>query len=434
MTSVPVLLKAYSGLMTILSPAASLVLKRRLKRGKEHPVRLGERKGIAGLPRPKGPVIWLHGASVGELISLLPIAENMTSKGRNVLVTSGTVTSAEIAERRLPSGAIHQFIPLDVPAYVRRFIAHWQPDVGVFAESEIWPNLVREAHASGTHLVMVNARMSERSFRRWHRFPSLITALLQRYELTLAQTEADAERLRALQAPRVQVIGNLKYDVAPPPVKADTLQAMQDTIGRRRVFVAASTHPGEEEQIAAAHMAARSSMPDLLTIIIPRHPERGASVADMLVTQGLSVGRRSADQWPDAKTDIYVADTIGELGLFYRLTRLSFLGGSLVAHGGQNPIEPAKLGNAILHGPHFHNFTEVYGLLDEAHGAFQVSDAEELGRAVARLLSDGAALGEMAGLAEAEVMRMSGANQRAIAALEPLVLQAHVRRGQAVDS
>jgi 3-deoxy-D-manno-octulosonic-acid transferase len=424
----PLSVRAYAGFSRLFYPAVRPLLASRRKRGKEDAPRIDERRGIAGLARPDGLVAWLHGASVGELVSLLPIAEHLTAKGIAVLVTSGTVTSAEVARRRLPKGAFHQYIPLDLPRYVRRFLAHWRPDVAVFAESELWPNLIHATARSGTHMVLVNARMSERSHRRWLRFPDFITSMLSRFELVLAQTEADARRLAELGAPRVQSIGNLKYDVSPPPADAEKLAALASAFADRPIFVAASTHAGEEAEIAQAHRMAASTVPGLLTVIAPRHPSRGEEVAGACFRQGLSIARRSQGVMPDRHTDVYVADTIGELGLFYRLGRLAYLGGSLVPHGGQNPIEPAKLGNAILHGPHVHNFTEVYAALGDTGGAEPVADAAALGATVARLLSDTAALDAVAEAAGRTVRELSGAIQRTTDALDPLIIQARLEQ------
>jgi 3-deoxy-D-manno-octulosonic-acid transferase len=428
MPHTPFIVKAYGGVSQLLYPVVAPLLTRRQKRGKEDAARIAERKGIASLPRPDGIVVWMHGASVGEVISLLPVAEYITASGAQVLMTSGTVTSAEVAARRLPKGAIHQYIPLDLPAYVQRFLGHWQPDIGLFAESELWPNLIHKAHERGTHLVLVNARMSERSFRRWLRLPAFITSMLSRFELVLAQTEADGERLRRLGAPRVQTSGNLKYDVTPPPADAAKFKALQTAVNKRPVFVAASTHFGEEEQIAQAHILAATHVPRLLTIIVPRHPERGADVAQEVFRAGLSVCRRAEGTLPDAHTDVYVADTIGELGLFYRLGNLAYLGGSLVDKGGQNPIEPAKLGNAILHGPHVKNFTEVFETIEASGGARVVLDAPALGASIAALLTNPTQLKGMAKKALASVEAMAGANRRTTDALGPLLVQARLDR------
>ena len=429
----PLLVRTYSGVSRLLYPFVSPWLARRIKRGKEDGARLGERKGIANLKRPEGLLIWLHGASVGELISLLPIVEHFISKGVNVLVTSGTVTSAEVASRRLPKGALHQYVPLDLPAYVAQFLDHWKPDIGVFAESELWPNLIHAAYERSIHLVIVNARMSHRSFTRWQKFPAFITSMLSRFELVLAQSESDAERMRALGALRVQAIGNLKYDVTPPPADPLTLATLIEAAKGRTIFVAASTHSGEEEHIVAAHVIAKISIPTLLTILIPRHPDRGSEVASLVSKAGLSVSRRTECKLPDAHTDVYVADTIGELGLFYRLGKLVYLGGSLVPNGGQNPIEPAKLDNGILYGPHVHNFPDVYAALSQQYGALVVTDASALGKTIVGLLEDQKLLDKMADAALRQVSEMSGTNQRTLDALEPLLVQCHLNRRAAAN-
>jgi 3-deoxy-D-manno-octulosonic-acid transferase len=426
MADTPFLMKAYGGISQLLYPAVSPMLASRERRGKEDALRIGERKGIASLARPDGVLVWMHGASVGEVISLLPVAEYIMASGAHVLMTSGTVTSAEVAARRLPKGAIHHYVPLDLPVYVERFLAHWKPDIGLFAESELWPNLIHTAHRRGTHLVLVNARMSERSFRRWKRLPSFITALLSRFELALAQTEADAERLRQLGAPRVQAIGNLKYDVLPPPADAGKLKALKALVAGRPVFIAASTHPGEEALIAEALKQAKALIPRLLTVLIPRHPERGEEVAKDIFRAGLSVCRRSEGAMPDAHTDVYVADTIGELGYFYRLGNLSYMGGSLVEKGGQNPIEPAKLGNAILHGPHVKNFTQVFDTITQAGGARIVSDSSALAAALVALLNNPSERKSMGAQAKRAVEAMAGANRRTTDALGPLLVQARI--------
>ena len=433
MARTPFLVKVYGGVSQLLYPVVAPLLSSRQKRGKEDGARLGERRGMASLARPGGLLVWMHGASVGEVISLLPVAEHIIASGAQVLMTSGTVTSAEVAARRLPQGAIHQYIPLDLPAYVERFMAHWQPDIALFAESELWPNLIHAAHGRGTHMVLVNARMSVRSFQRWQRLPSFITSMLSRFELVLAQTEADGERLSRLGAPRVQSIGNLKYDVMPPPADADKLKALKAMVTGRAVFVAASTHPGEEAHVAQAHRLAAPHVPGLLTILVPRHPERGAEVAQGVFRAGLGVCRRSEGALPDAHTDVYVADTIGELGLFYRLGNLAYLGGSLVEKGGQNPIEPAKLGNAILHGPHVKNFTEVFANIESSGGSRVVLDAAALGASIAALLTNPTQLKGMAKKAKAAVEAMSGANRRATDALGPLLVQARLDHTSRLD-
>jgi 3-deoxy-D-manno-octulosonic-acid transferase len=420
------LLRLYGTIMAALEPVAALVLRWRQRRGKEDPTRLAERRGFPGRARPDGRIAWVHGASVGEIVSLLPVMERLTRRGFTVLVTSGTVTSAKMITRRLPPRVLHQFMPLDVPRYVRRFLNHWEPDLVLIAESELWPNMISEVHARGIPLILVNARLSERALRRWRRFPKSARHLLQSFDLCLAQSKADAERLATLGAPRVNIAGNLKFDVPAPPADASSLATLTGLIGDRPVWVAASTHGGEEEMVAAAHRMLLPYQPDLLTIIAPRHPERGEVVAEIVRRAGLTVAQRSHGLLPDRHTDIYIADTIGELGLFYRLATVAFIGRSLVPLGGQNPIEPAKLGTAILHGPYVHNFADVYAAIDRRDGAMPISDEESLARALSLLFSDAARTRSMARAAAATVEELGGAVERTMNAIEPYILQMHL--------
>ncbi|HRJ68227.1 MAG TPA: 3-deoxy-D-manno-octulosonic acid transferase [Beijerinckiaceae bacterium] len=404
---------------TVIEPAMPAFLRSRQKRGKEHAERMPERLGLTTLKRPDGPLVWMHGASVGETVSLLPLIDALVAKRFNVLLTSGTVTSAEVAARRLPAGALHQFAPVDTPTAAERFITHWQPDLALFAESELWPNLIRIASASGTVLGIVNGRMSPRSFRTWRKAPRFIGALLHRFALVLAQSEADAERYRLLGATRACSVGNIKFDVAAPPADPATLRSLRGQIGERPVFIAASTHPGEEEAVIAAHISASDHLPALLTIVAPRHPERGPHLETSASRAGLSTARRSRGEAITPKTDLYVADTIGELGLIYRLGRVAYLGGSLIEHGGQNPIEPAKLGLAILHGPHVFNFTDVYAAFGESGATDLVTEPEQLGPAVARRLDSMGTLDRMGAQAMLTATALGGAVGRTLNALEP---------------
>jgi len=347
-----------------------------------------------------------------------------------MLVTSGTVTSSGLAEQRLPRGVIHQFVPVDVPRFVRRFHQHWRPDLALFVESDLWPNMVMETAGHGVPMILVNGRVSENSLKRWRRLPALIVDLLGRFDLCLARTPADAERLDELGAPRMVVTGDLKLDVPAPPADPARLAALQAAIGNRPVIAAASTHAGEESAVIEAHRRLRGNYPGLLTLIAPRHPERGPGVRELAGSAGLQAALRSRGEMPDAATDVYVADTMGELGLFYRLTPLVFMGGSLVKHGGQNPIEPAKLGAAILHGPHVWNFAELYGALDGAHGAMPVADAERLTAALAAWLNDPAARTRAAQVARTTVEGLGGALARTLSALEPYLMQLQLRGEQ----
>ncbi|MGH6784867.1 MAG: 3-deoxy-D-manno-octulosonic acid transferase, partial [Sphingomicrobium sp.] len=339
---------------------------------------MSERRGEISVPRPRGPLIWVHGASVGEINAVLPLIERMCAQQFAVLLTSGTVTSAALAEQRLPAGGIHQFVPLDAPRYVTRFLDHWQPNLALFVESDLWPNLIMSCSERAIPLMLVNGRLSERSFNRWRAVPGTISALLRRFDLCMMQSSAAAERYAELGCPRIMMTGNLKLDVPAPSADDAKLRTVRAAIGTRPVIAAASTHPGEEAIFIDAHRRLRHSFPGLLTILAPRHPERGQGVVEIATAAGLRAVMRSRGQLPDAATEIYVADTLGELGLIYRLAPIVFMGGSLASHGGQNPIEAVKLGAAILHGPHVWNFAEIYSALDAAQGAEQIGDSSKL--------------------------------------------------------
>lgn len=420
------LLFLYRLLATLAAPIAPAALTWRLHKGKENRARLAERMGHPSRTRPRGPLAWLHGASVGEGLALLPLVDHLIARGFHVLVTTGTVTSADVLATRLPPRACHQFVPLDSPPFMRRFLNHWQPDLTLIAESEIWPSMITEVHARAIPLVLVNGRISERSYQRWQKCAYVIANLLSKFDLCLAQTEADATRLIHLGAPRVQVAGNLKYDVSAPPVDSAKLAQLSAVIGARPVWVAASTHAGEEELMVQIHKRISQVTDGLLTIIVPRHPQRGAEIMALAQKYGIAASLRSRGAMPDKNTKIYVADTMGELGLFYRLAGVVFVGKSLIAHGGQNPIEPAKLGCAILHGPNVVNFAEVYRELDASRGAAQVGDADTLARALVMLLSDAALLRKMARASSDRVEQLSGATQNIMAALEPYFMQMKV--------
>ncbi len=413
-----VLLPVYRAAARGLTPFSGLFLWRRGRKGKEDLDRVGERRGRASLARPGGRLAWLHGASVGEGLALLPLVSRLIAKGFHVLVTTGTVTSARILAQRLPEGATHQFAPLDAPAFIDRFLDHWRPDLFILAESEIWPNTICAVHARKIPITLVNARLSPRSFGRWRRLPGFISTLLGKIDLCLAQSEDDATRLFQLGAPRVDAIGNLKYDVDAPPADPAALDDLALQIGPRPIWIAASTHPGEEAIAFAAHKALAARFPNLLTVLAPRHPHRGLEIAAEAASFGLAAALRSRGDRIRPSTQIYIGDTIGELGLFYRLSSVIFMGKSLAGQGGQNPIEPAKLGSAILHGPHVGNFLDVYDALDSRGGSIQVDSAEDLARQIENLFTDPALLRRTAAESRQVVVELGGATDKIMRALE----------------
>ncbi len=419
----PLSLRAYRKLSAAATPLAGLIIRQRLKQGKEDASRAGERRGVSAAERPHGPLIWVHGASVGEVLAAAALIEELRARGFSVLLTSGTATSAAVVAKRFPRDVIHQFIPYDAPRFVARFLDHWRPDLALFIESDLWPNLILIAARRRVPMVLINGRMSPRSYPRWQRFSQTIGALLGRFDLCLAQSETDAARFAALGGRDVRMTGNLKLDVPAPPADQARLDRLLGVTRGREVIVAASTHPGEEEIVAAAHRRLAARVPSLLTVIVPRHPARGGMVAEAVGATGLKVALRSQERLPSATTDVYVADTMGELGLFYRLAPIVFMGGSLVPHGGQNPIEAVKLGAAIVHGPHVFNFAEVYHALDQAGGALPVADEAALVGQLDHLLRNPAARHQVLTAAEDVVVELGGALQRTLAALQPYLLQ-----------
>jgi 3-deoxy-D-manno-octulosonic-acid transferase len=430
-SSLPMTLRFYRRLSVAAMPLAPALIKRRLRLGKEDPARVAERRGMSRDVRPRGPLVWIHGASVGEVLAAAALIEKLRAFNIRILLTSGTVTSAAIVAKRFPADIIHQYVPYDSPRYVARFLDHWRPSLALFIESDLWPNLILSSSARRLPMVLINGRMSPRSFPRWRRVSSTISALLSRFEVCLAQSPADAERFAALGSRNVVVTGNLKLDVPAPPADLMRLQRLMAATRGRPVIVAASTHPGEEEILIAAHKTLASFFPTLLTVIVPRHPARGEAIARLVGDCGLYVALRSREQLPVAATAIYVADTLGELGLFYRLSPVVFMGGSLVSHGGQNPIEAIKLGASIVHGPHVFNFAEVYEALDSAGGARQAAAPEALVKQLGQLLADPAQRGQTLAAAEAVVAQLGGALDRTMAALEPYLLQLRLEMGAA---
>ena len=405
----------------VIAPAVRLWLQHRASIGKEDRERLGERFGIAGCPRPAGPVVWCHGASVGEAQALLPLLHDLHRQRPDLtlLLTTGTVTSASLVAQRAGPGIVHQFVPVDLPAAVDRFLDHWRPDLVLWSESDFWPGILAELQRRAIPALLVNARLSERSCRRWAAAPDTARWLLRSFRLIYAQTDQDAERLQRLGAPSVISAGNLKQAAPPLPADADAVVAWQMTLGDRPRWLAASTHPGEERHIAGVHRALKSRFPGLLTLIAPRHPQRGPEIAAELAAPDCVVALRSRNDAVTAATDLYIADTLGELGLWYRLCPIVMMGGSLVAHGGQNPLEPARLDCAVLFGPAMFNFSEAVSGLLASGGAQQVQDAAELTAALGILLGDPAKVAALGRAAK----DYAGAQGRILATLTAAVLQ-----------
>ena len=380
----------YRIVTTVAGPLISRHLAKRARSGREDPERAAERRGAAGLVRPSDKLIWLHAASVGETVSVMPLIERLLKNNPacQILVTTGTVTSAKLCGDMLPDGAFHQYAPVDRPAWVNRFLDHWQPDLALWVESELWPNLLDGIRRRNIPAALINTRISARSHRRWQRFPRFAKSLLGTFNVCLAPDDDQATRLRDLGATHIVVTGNLKDAAGPLPVDRVELLRLTGLVAARPVWLAASTPPGEEAMAEHIHESLKPKFTGLLTIIAPRHPERGAEIAQGLEKSGLVVARRSLGHEIQENTDVYLADTLGELGLIYRLATIAFVGGSLVPHGGQNLREPARLHCAILFGRHVENFASVADQLIAIGAGRKVSDDDALKRAVSALLME----------------------------------------------
>ena len=429
--------QAWRAATTMVAPALPLYLRWRAGRGKEIASRIPERYGL-NADRPDGVLLWLHAASIGETLSILPLIDALLEArpGLHILVTTGTVTSAALLDRRLPDAhrarVRHRFVPLDAPRWVARFLDGWAPDAAVLVESELWPNLIAGVSARGIPLALVNGRMSERSAAAWKRAPTLARELFGAFRVVLAQSEADRARFAALGASQAACLGNLKYAAPPLPADEAELARLRGLLAGRPVLLAASTHPGEEAILARAHGILAEHHPGLLTIIVPRHPERGEAILAELAGQVAT--RRAAGQDPPAHAGLYLADTLGELGLFYRLASLCLVGGSLVPHGGQNPLEPARLGCPILLGPHTWNFDEPVARLLGTGGAVRVEPgadpAAALAEAASSVLTDADRGKAIAGSAAAVAAGQAALPGRVAAVLLPLLPDRKTSKGR----
>lgn len=366
-------------------------IEKRKKMGKEDVKRFNERVGRPTKPRPEGRLIWLHGASVGESISMLPLINRLLElyPDAHVMVTTGTTTSAEVMAKRLPERAFHQYLPIDNPVFAARFVRHWHPTIALWFESEFWPAMLSTIKRRNIPLILINGRISNKSFKRWQQFDFVIKELLDCFTACLGQSEEDAYRLRVLGAKDAMCLGNLKYAGLPIPVDEDVKKEILEEIGNRLVWLVSSTHNDEEAKIGRYLKELIVKHEGLLTIIAPRHPNRGVEIRDILKNKfQLKTALRSAGEKITAETEVYIADTIGEMGIWYELCPIVFIGGSLIPHGGQNFMEPSRCRDAVIVGPHMHNFTDAMNRAKRADAIIQVDETVDLIDMVDQLLSN----------------------------------------------
>lgn len=414
-------LKTYWLVMQAARPLLPILIEKRKKAGKEDGTRHQERLGHPSLARPQNALIWIHAASVGETNAVLPLCTSLAERGFQILVTTVTTTAAQtVAEKTtdIPN-IMHQYAPLDVPSIMQKFMDHWKPDMAIFAESEIWPVTIKLLSEKSIPLAIVNGRMSDRSFRRWRTFRSATPSLFGHIDQVLVRGEEDLLRFQELGARKVTISGNLKYDSPVPQIDPNKVSAFKMHISGRPLFLITSTHNGEEQIALKAHHTLLERYPNLLTCIVPRHPRRGAEIAEMAQNLKLRTELRSKVGDPSSDCEVYIADTLGELGLFYSLAQAALIGGSLMPIGGHNPIEAAQLGCAVLSGPHVSNFREVFGVLEGANGCLIVKDEQEIADAVTRCLDDALYAKGLATNANKALEGVGGAVERSLAALEP---------------
>ncbi len=413
----------YRFLTNLLAPLIALYLRFRKAKGREDATRFQERLGHASLPRPHGKLVWVHAASVGEGMSVLSLIKALRQRSPTwgILLTTGTITSASLVESRLPQGVFHQFMPVDRWPYVNRFLDHWKPTLALWVESELWPNMLAALKERRIPAVLLNGRMSEKSYRRWRMIGST-KEMLSVFSLGLAQTGAERSRFAALGLRDTRVIGNLKFAAEPLPHDEKELAHLRSVIGQRPVWLMASTHAGEEDIALHVHAHLHKAFPDILTIIVPRHPKRGDEIAALIEKKNLPLACRAKGEPITPQTAIYLADTMGELGLFYRLCPLCCLAGSFT-WGGHNPIEPALLGCATLLGPRMDNFAIMADAMLAAGAARQVLDEADLGDTLAHLLRDSAAIEALATTGRAWAQSKQDILTDTVAALDPFFAQ-----------
>lgn len=419
------MMSLYRMLTNLGSPLIRFYLSKRLAKGKESRLRFTERLGNASMPRPAGLLVWIHGASVGESLSLLPLIERLRTKYPewSILVTTGTVTSASLMVERLPEGAFHQFVPVDRIPYVSKFISHWKPNLALWTESEFWPNLINLSASLNIPMVLINGRISDKSFKNWKCFPSLIREILSCFSLCLGQSESDALRLSELGATNSKTVGNLKFSTPPLTASHEAIRELSASIKKRPCWLASSTHKGDEEIVGRIHMCIKDKKTKILSIIVPRHPSRGLVIAENLKNMGLKVALRSANEELHSTIDIYIADTLGELGLFYRLAPIVYIGKSLVSVGGQNPLEAARLDCAIVFGKQMDNFREISTILTKKNACIEVSNEDELLRVIERLIETPEECHQLALAARRVTEEHSGVLEATLHELQPFLLR-----------
>jgi len=391
LTEIPFLMRAYLWFSKINGPLFRYLIQKRKAKGKEHPTRYTERFGHYTQARPKGRLIWFNAASVGEALALRPLIEALVyaETDVHVIVTTITVTSAEVLEKSLPERAIHQFSPVDTKRATQAFLMHWKPDFAIWCESELWPTMIHQTQSHGIPMCLINARISEKTERMWGRFPKTAHWMLSAFDYIFAQSSDMKNVLTdlGLNPDAIMVAGSTKESRSAMSYDTKAHSELGQLITGRPRWVAGSTHPGEDEIVLSAHDTILQTFArDCLLILAPRHPDRASKIAKLATDLGLSVARRSQGDQITAQTQVYLADTIGEMGLWFSLSDIVFVGGSLVDVGGHNPYEPIAMGAAVITGPQIYNFQDIYDRLIDNSGCIVATDSETLSQTMIKLM------------------------------------------------
>ena len=392
-----IVLFLYQILFVLLMPVGIVFFVWRLAKGKEDKKRWRERFGVPGCQRPDGKLIWMHGASVGECLSMLPLIHRLLEldKDLNIMVTSGTTSSAQLMAKRLPERAFHHYLPVDIVGATSRLIRHFKPQAVYWFESEFWPTTLSAFKKANVPLILLNGRISDKSFQRWQKHPSIIKTMLNCFSLTLGQSEEDRRRLEVLGSSDTACVGNIKCAAKGSPFNPDELAELLGKIGSRPCWCGASTHHNEEEQLAEVALNLKNDFPNLLTISVPRHPTRADEIQKTFESKGLKIARRSKGEQITEDISVYLADTIGEMGLLYQLAPLVFVGGSLINFGGQNMLEPMYLSRVVMVGPYTHNFRAFMKTGKEQNALIEVQDKAELEKMIGYYLKNPDKQGEI---------------------------------------
>ena len=373
-------------LIFIFSPIIILV---RLLKKKEHPIRFKEKFCVYSKKKLNGKLIWIHGASVGEILSVIPLIEKLEKdkKIKQILITSNTLSSSKIFSNLKLKKTIHQFFPIDTHHNTQKFLNYWKPSVAIFVDSEIWPNMIKNIKKNQISLILINGRITQKSFKRWKLFSTSAKKIFQEFDMCLPSSLESSHYLKFLGAKKIKFIGNLKFTETKYN-KNDLNKKLKKFLLSKKIWCASSTHNKEELVCAHIHKKLKIKHKNLLTIIIPRHIDRVGDIENQIKKLKLKIHFHTSKNKIDKDTDIYLVNTFGQTKSFFKICKTIFLGGSIIKHGGQNPLEAARFGCKILHGPHVWNFSEIYDLLKKNNVSKKIISPNQLTYEVDKILNN----------------------------------------------